>query len=406
MRILFFTDHFHPEMSPPAAHIYDRCRLWVEQGHDVTVVTNVPNYPFGETYEGYKNKFRQTEMLDGIRVVRVATYMAENKGTVKRILDYVSYSISAFINTLFEKRPDVVISSSPPLFVPMVGVAFSMIRRVPHVFEIRDLWPAFIAATNGWDKNGKLYRFLEKLELFLYRKSKRIISFSPTFVDDLTERGVPADKIDLVINGSDLSLFKPQETNQQLLEEHGLKDKFVIGYIGTIGLAHELDNAVRAAKLVEDEGIVLLFVGAGGEKENVQNLAQELNATNVKFIGRQEKKDVPKFWSLCDVSLVHLKGSEELAAAIPSKIFEAMAMSKPILFSGLDGAGPYIIKKHDAGICVGPRDPEALAAAMREMKNNPEKLAEWTQNSYASAPEYSRQKQADKTLASLTLAQK
>ena len=162
MKILFFTDHFHPEMSPPAAHIYDRCRIWVSQGHDVTVVTNVPNYPYGETYKGYKNKFRQTELLDGIRVVRVITYMAENKGTIKRILDYLSYTISAFVNTLFEERPDVVISSSPPLFVPIAGVAFSMLRRVPHVFEIRDLWPAFIAATNGWDKEGTIYKILER----------------------------------------------------------------------------------------------------------------------------------------------------------------------------------------------------------------------------------------------------
>lgn len=406
MRILFFTDHFTPEMSPPAAHIYERCKIWVEQGHEVTVVTNVPNYPYGETYDGFKNKFRQVEMLDGIRVVRVKTYMAENKGTIKRILDYLSYTVSAFINTLFEKKPDVVISSSPPLFVPIVGVAFSMIRRVPHVFEIRDLWPAFIAATNGWDKNGKLYRFLEWLELFLYKKSKRIISFSPTFIEDLTARGVEEDKIDLVINGSDLNLFSPQEPDEQLLSELSLKGQLVIGYIGTIGLAHDLENAVRAAKLVEGKGISLLFVGAGGEKENVKALAEELSATNVIFIGRQEKKDMPRWWSICDVGLVHLKGSEELAAAIPSKIFESMAMGKPILFSGLPGAGPYIVDKHAAGICITANDPQALAGAMLKMKEDSELLKKFAANSLASASEYSRDKQAAKTLESLKKALK
>lgn len=401
MKILFFTDHFHPEMSPPAAHIYDRCRIWVKQGHDVTVITNVPNYPYGETYEGYRNKFRQVEFLDGIRVVRVKTYMAENKGTVKRILDYFSYTISAFINTLFEKKTDVVISSSPPLFVPMVGVAFCMIRRVPHVFEIRDLWPAFIAATNGWDKEGKLYRFLEWLELLLYRKSKRIISFTPTFTEDLTSRGVDENKIDLVINGCDLNLFSPLDPDEKLLTELNLNEQFVIGYIGTIGLAHDLENAVRAAKLVEGKDITLLFVGAGGEKQNVMDLANELGASNVMFIGRQDKQDVPKWWSICDVSLVHLKGSDELAAAIPSKIFEAMAMAKPILFSGLAGAGSYVVDKHQAGICVTANDPEALADAMMTMKTDQEAFKTWKRNSYESAPEYSREKQASKTLDSL-----
>ena len=404
MKILFFTDHFTPEMSPPAAHIYDRCKIWVEQGHQVTVVTNVPNYPFGETYENYKNKFRQVEMLDGIRVVRVITYMAENKGTLKRILDYISYTVSAFFNSLFMEKPDVVISSSPPLFVPIVGVVFSILRRVPHVFEIRDLWPAFIAATNGWDKEGRMYRTLEWLELWLYKKSKRIITFSPTFTDDLVSRGVEADKIDLVINGSDLNLFSPKDPDQALVDELRLNGQLVIGYIGTIGLAHDLENAVRAAKLVEDKNITLLFVGAGGEKENVQALADELGAKNVIFIGRQEKNTVPRWWSICDVGLIHLKGSEELAAAIPSKIFESMAMGKPILFSGLSGAGSYIVDKHEAGICVTANAPRALADAMLAMKTDKEQLTLYAANSYAGAREYSRAKQAEKTLASLTKA--
>lgn len=401
MKILFFTDHFHPEMSPPAAHIYDRCKIWVEQGHNVTVVTNVPNYPFGEPYEGYKNKFRQVEILDNVRVIRVKTFMAENKGTVKRILDYFSYTVSAFVNTLFEKKPDVVISSSPPLFAPMVGVVFSMLRRTPHVFEIRDLWPAFIAATNGWDKNGKLYRFLEKLELWLYKHSRRIIAFTPAFIDDLVERGVDKDKIDLVINGSDLNLFSPQEPDADLLSEFNLQNQLVIGYIGTIGLAHDLENAVRAAKLVEDENITLLFVGAGGEKKNVMALAKDIDAKNVIFIGRQEKKDVPKWWSICDVGLIHLKGSDELAGAIPSKIFESMAMGKPILFSGLAGAGSYIVNKHEAGMCVTANDPQALADAMLRMKQDKNQLDRYAENSLKSAPEYSREKQAERTMDSL-----
>jgi len=404
MKIIFFTDHFTPEMSPPAAHIYDRCKIWVGQGHEVTVITNVPNYPFGECYDGYKNKFRQTEMLNGIKVIRVMTFMAENKGSVKRMLDYISYTYSAFFNTLFMKKPDVVISSSPPLFSPIAGVLFARMRRVPHVIEIRDLWPAFIAATNGWEKTDRMYRVFERLEMWLYKHSKRIITFSPTFTDNMVARDVDPNKIDLVINGSDLNLFSPTKADTALIDDLNLRDQFIIGYIGTMGLAHDLENAVRAANLVKDKNIKLLIVGAGGETENVKTEAEKLGAKNVIFVGRQDKNEMPKWWSICDVGLVHLKGSQELAAAIPSKIFETMAMGKPILFAGLKGAGSYVVDKHEAGICVTASDPEALAEAMVTLSTDKELFQLYADKSLAAAPIYSREKQAEDTLNSLKKA--
>ena len=160
MKVLFFTDHFYPEISAPAAHIYDRCKIWADEGHQVTVITNIPNYPLGKPYKGYKNSLRSTEILDGIKVIRVGTYMAENKGTFKRTLDYFSYSISSFYNSLFLERPDVVISTTPHIFSPLGAIAFSLLKRVPHVLEVRDLWPESIVATTDLKKSSLIFLIL------------------------------------------------------------------------------------------------------------------------------------------------------------------------------------------------------------------------------------------------------
>ena len=154
LKIVFFADHFFPEISAPAAHIFDRCKIWVKQGHEVTVVTNVPNYPLGKPYKGYKNRLRSWEDIEGIKVLRVATYMAENKGTMKRTFDYISFAFSSFFNSLFLKKPDIVYSSSPHIFAPLGAIAFSILKRVPHILEVRDIWPESIAATTGMKRSS------------------------------------------------------------------------------------------------------------------------------------------------------------------------------------------------------------------------------------------------------------
>ena len=189
--------------------MYERAKLWVSQGHEVTVLCSAPNFPEGKLFPGYRNALRSVEHLDGIRVVRVLTYISANQGTVRRTLDYVSYALSAFLMAWREARPDVVISTSPHLFVPLAGVLHARLRRVPHVFEIRDLWPASIAATEALGGASRSLRLLERLELSLYRHSARILALTPAFKTDLVRRGVNPQKIDVVINGANLELFRP-----------------------------------------------------------------------------------------------------------------------------------------------------------------------------------------------------
>jgi colanic acid biosynthesis glycosyl transferase WcaI len=339
MRILFFADNFKPETNAPATHIYERCRYWVNWGHEVTVVTGAPNFPEGRVYPGYKNRLRSVEMIDGIRVIRGWTYITANEGTIRRTLDYASFVPSAVLNSLREELPDVVISSSPQLFTAVAGVVYSKMFGVPHVFELRDIWPAAFLAVQTM-KPGLKYRLLEALELWLYRSSRRILSFTHSFTRDITGRGVEADKVDTVINGASLDLFSPQITRDTALEAKlGVQGRFVVGYLGTWGMAHGLENVIEAAKLTRHESITWLFVGGGAARDMLVQQVAEHQLDNVLLIPRVDKQELARYWSLCDASLIHLRNDPVYATVIPSKIFESMAVGLPIIYVGPDGGG-------------------------------------------------------------------
>lgn len=398
MKILFFSDHFYPEPSAPAAHVYERAAMWVKSGHSVTVVTAAPNFPEGKVLPGYRNSWRHVESLAGIRVVRVKTYMARNEGFFLRTLDYLSYMVSSFLLSFLEPRPDVIVSTSPHLFVAISGVLHARLRRVPHVFELRDLWPATIAANTGV-RRGLVYRTLEAIELWLYRRSARIMAFTESYRQDLARRGIPQDRIDVVINGANLDMFRPAETRDtSVQQEFGLQGKFVVGYVGTLGLSQGLENVVEAASLVEASNVVFFFVGVGAARDHLQQEVARRGLKNVVFAPRQRKEDVPRFWSVCDVSLVHLKDDPVFATVIPSKIFESMAMGLPMVFCGPAGEGSVIVLRHEAGIHVQAADARGLADAVLALERDRVLLSRTAANSKAAAPLYSREQQASSSL--------
>jgi colanic acid biosynthesis glycosyl transferase WcaI len=405
MRILFLSDHFFPEPSAPAAHVYERAKLWVSEGHQVTVLCSAPNFPEGRLFAGYRNSWRSIENLDGIRVVRVITYISANEGTVRRTLDYVSYAISAFLMAWGEKRPNVIISTSPHLFVPLAGVLHATLRGVPHVFEIRDLWPASIAATQALGRASWSLRALEKLELFLYRRSTRILALTPAFKADLVRRGIAAEKIDVVINGANLDLFRPGAPRDRQIEaQFGLQQRFVVGYLGTLGLAHGLENVLEAAELLRGTEITFLFVGVGAAKAELQAQVHTRQLDNVVFAPRQEKSAMPRFWSVCDASLVHLRAAPVFETVIPSKIFEAMAVGVPTIYAAPGGEGSRIVEQHGAGLVVPPMDAAALATAALSLARNTALRNRLASAAALAAPLYSRSRQAQESLAVLRRA--
>ncbi|WP_169777284.1 glycosyltransferase family 4 protein [Campylobacter mucosalis] len=356
MRILFLTDTFMPEATAPAIRTLEHAKEWQKQKDvKVTIITCVPNYPAGKVFDGYKNKFYQKEIIDGIEVIRVWSYMAPNSGFLKRVLDFISFAIMAFFVGLFQKF-DIVIATSPQFFTTWAGFALSKIKRKPWIFEVRDLWPESIKAV-GAIKNNLAIKFLEKIELGLYKSSDKIVVVSDAFKDNLIFRGINGDKIDVVTNGSNLDLFKPQEKNEKLLNDLKLQNKLVVGYIGTHGMAHGLDFIIKALKNIQDDRVHFLFVGDGAVKSDIVKLAEVLRLTNITFLNPVNKIEVPKYLSLCDISLVPLRNNETFNSVIPSKIFESSAMQIPILL-GVCGQARLIIEKYNAGIYFEPENQD------------------------------------------------
>ncbi|NLH73383.1 MAG: glycosyltransferase family 4 protein [Verrucomicrobia bacterium] len=403
MRILFFTDHFKPEPTAAASHISERCALWAKWGHEVTAICAAPNFPEGKVMAGYRNAWRSVQMDNGVRVVRVKTFIHPNEGFFLRSLDYLSYAISAACFSQFEPRPDVVISSSPHLFVGVAGLVYSGLRRLPHVLEVRDLWPASITATSAM-KPGLAIRGLEKLESMLYRQATRVIALSPSFVEHMCSRGARRDRVDVVINGANLDLFRPKPRNEALRRQLGLAGCFVVGYLGTMGLAHGLENAIDAMVCLKGKAIKLLFVGPGPARRTLATRAKELGLDNVVFVPPQLRENMPEYWSLCDASLIHLRNSEVFESVVPSKIFESMAMGLPIIYVGPRGEGAAIVQKCGCGVVVPPADPRALASVIEKLAGAPTECRFLAENSLKSAPQFSRERQAEKSLESLEKA--
>jgi len=399
MHILFLTDNFPPEGNAPATRTYEHAVRWVEAGHKVTVITCAPNFPEGKVFDGYKNNLYQTVLMDGINVVRVKTYITANEGFVKRILDYMSFMVTAFIAGLFQKKPDVIVATSPQFFCACSGWLLSVFKRKPFVFELRDIWPASITAV-GAMKESFAIRMLEKLELFLYRKADSIISVTHSFKKELIERGVDGTKIDVVLNGVDLTKYEPvEQKDTELAEQFGLHGKFVAGYIGTHGLAHGLENIVSVAeRLQQQDDIRIVFAGGGAARQKVVDLVNEKNLKNVVLINRQPKEMMPRLWSLCDISLVPLKNSDLFRTVIPSKIFECMGMGIPTLMSVPEGEATSIIQDTNSGLTVESENVNQIVEGLLKLKNDSDLYNELRQSSIDVAGQFSRDLMAEKML--------
>lgn len=390
MRILFLSDNFPPESNAPATRLYEHATRWVRAGHEVTVITSAPNFPEGRLFPGYRNAWRQVEWMDGIRVVRVKTYITANEGFLKRTLDYLSFMLMATVISVFERRPDVVVATSPQFFCAVAGWMVGVLKWRPFVFELRDLWPASITAVGAMRKS-MVIRALEWVELFLYGRADAIVSVTESFREDLIARGVPGEKIHVVINGVDLDRYAPQPRDQALAREFGLEGKFVAGYMGTHGLAHALPKVLEAAeRLRHRDDIAFFFAGSGAERARVEQLVAERDLRNVRLIPRQPKERMPALWSLCDLAIVPLRDTPVFSTVIPSKIFEAMGMGVPILMSMPEGEATCIVRATGSGVCVPPEDPQAMSDAIEKLAGDPVGLAQLRENSRKAAPRFSR----------------
>lgn len=397
MKILFLTDNFPPEVNAPATRTYEHCREWVESGAEVTVITCFPNFPQGKVYDGYKNKRKSTEWIDGIKVIRVWTYITKNEGFILRTLDYISFSITSFFAAISEGF-DIIIATSPQFFTALAGRTLSFWKRKPWIMEVRDLWPESIK-TVGAMKDNVFIRYFEKEEKWCYRSATRIVTVTDKFKTIIKEKGIAEDKIEVVKNGANLSLYQPRPKEQGLIRKLHLENKIVLGYVGTHGMAHNLGFILDCAKQMLDShpSLHFLFIGDGAEKAKLLQKVKTENIRNVTMLDSIPKNEVSDHLSILDAAIINLKKSDLFTTVIPSKIFETSAMEIPILL-GVDGEARSIVEQYGAGVFYEPENEDDFIRKVDHLFSNPDQIEKYKAGCQQLAHDFDRKKLAAKML--------
>ena len=375
MRILYISQYFLPEMGAPAARAAELARHWANEGQEVTVLTGFPNHPTGVVPQEYRGRLRRLvsrENVAGANVVRTWLLPLPNRKAYERMLNYSSFCASAAATGLFLAHPDVIIASSPQLLVGLAGWWLGRWKNVPFVFEVRDLWPESLAAVGMGSEDSLLHRALGRIARFLYRNSQHIVVVTPAFRDYLVERmGIEREKISIVENGVETDLFRPNRPDAHMRKQLAAEGKFVVSYIGTMGMAHGLETLVEAAAQLQASApqVLFLLVGEGADKERIIAMARARGLTNLRFVDQQPREKIPAYICASDACLVLLKRSEVFKTVIPTKMLEFMACARPVIL-GVDGQSRKIIEQARAGIFVEPENSADLARTIMHLAGN------------------------------------
>ena len=374
MKILFLTHYFPPEVNAPANRTHEHCRRWVRDGHEVTVITGVPNHPRGVIFEGYRNRWRQEETVDGIRVIRTWMYLTPNSGFARRVVNYLGFALTATLASFRAERPDVVVATSPQFFVGVAGAVVSKLKRRPFVLEVRDLWPKSIVEL-GQLGPGPILSALEALERWLYRSAAGIVVNTRTFRGHIMERGVAEDDIELVYNGIDPERFAPRPKNAALLERHGLAGRFTVAYVGTLGLAHGLSTLIEVADRMRDRPeLAFCLIGDGADREKLEAEVAQRGLDNVVMLGLQPRDAMPDWIASIDLLLVLLRDLPVFETVIPSKIFEFLAQERPVVLAAR-GEIRRLMEEAEGALVIDPENVDQMVAAIESVMRDPESAA-------------------------------
>jgi glycosyltransferase involved in cell wall biosynthesis len=385
VKILYISQYYPPEMGAPAARVSELARHWVRAGHEVTVLTGFPNHPDGVVRPEYRKRFRRLvcrEMLDGVQVVRTWLLPFPNRKAYERMLNYSSFCVSAGVAASFLVRPDVVIATSPQLLVGLSGWWAARMKGVPFVLEVRDLWPESLAAVGVGKADSFLHRTLGKIAGFLYRKAEHIVVVTPAFQEHLTRAWkVPTEKISVVQNGVETGLFSPRNRDAELRAQLNAGGKFVVSFIGTIGLAHGLETVIASAERLAREApdVMFMLLGEGADRERIVALADAKNLKNICFVPQQPRETIPAYIAASDACLVVLRKSAVFETVIPTKMLEFMSCGRPVIL-GVGGQAKEILERSRGGVCVEPGNVDELCDAILRLRDRPELCTELGQS--------------------------
>lgn len=376
MRFLLLTQYFRPEIGAVPVRLGAVVKQLHAGGHEVEVVTGMPNYPSGRIFEGYRGKLYRREVLDGLTVHRVWMYAATGSG-MARVLNYVSFAILSLLGLMRATRPDYLVFESPPPTLAIPAWIAAGLWRARLIANVADPWVDAVREM-GFIRAGLILRAAEALERWSYRRADYVNVVTDGLREILIKRKhVDDSKILFLPNGVDTDLFHPRPRNETLAAELGLDRRRCVLYTGVIGFVHGVEVAIEAfAQLQNDRpDVVLLLVGGGSDEPRLRALVEQRGLTNVRFLPPRPVEDIAELYSIADIGLVTVRDLPLFDGFRPSKLMSVMASGKPVVYSGR-GEGAEIVEAAQAGIVVAPERPGPLADAIRALLNDPQRAAE------------------------------
>jgi glycosyltransferase involved in cell wall biosynthesis len=386
LRIMFLTHYFPPEIGAPQARMFELAKRLGDAGEDVTVVTAFPNYPTGVVHDGYRGRFAMEERLDGVRVLRRWVFATPNAGFFKRIFNWFSFVVTSLTAARKVGKVDVIFVQSPPLPIGIAALAYARLKRAPFVFNVSDIWPQS-AVELGMLRNRLAIWMAERLEMHIYRRAARVTVPTPGILERLADRGVPRKKLVLLTNGVDTSIYQPQPPDAAMAQRLGLDGRKVFLYAGTHGLSQGLDVILEAAKLTPRGEVLYVLAGEGADKAALVEKARTERIENVKFLPNQPKSSMPALLNLAYAGIISLKPLDLFRHALPSKMFESMAVGQPLI-AALWGEGADLVRAADCGLVTEPGNAAQLSQAVTALAADPEAAKRLGRNGRAYVDEH------------------
>lgn len=377
MRILYVTQYGPPEIGATQTRAWEMASGLVRAGHRVTILTEFPNHPAGVIPDSYRGRWFERDDKDGVEILRVRVAASPDKGFARRLLFYGSFVFMAIVAGLFRTRGryDLLYVTSPPLFAGVVGLVLGALRRTRMVFEVRDLWPES-AVQLGELRNRRVIRLSTWLENTCCRKARHVVTVTDTIRRDLLARGLPEGKVTRIANGADVERFRPRAADPDVRARYDIPEgRFVAAYTGLHGLAHDLGTILEAARILQDEGgFFFLMVGDGPRKEAARERARELGVTDVAFHPAVPEDELARLLGVVDVGLDCRRRLAISEGTLPVKMFTYLACGVPVVL-GIEGEAEALVNAAEAGVTVPPESPQELAAAIRALRDDPERCA-------------------------------
>jgi len=381
MRLLLLSHYYPPEMGGCGSRMHGLAKWLVRFGHEVTVVTGFPNYPAGTVDKQYRGKFSDTVELDGVHVIYSWIYASPKRGKLPRLLNYFSFVFSSMVTGVFLRRSfDVVVATSPPLFLGLSGWMISRLRGRPWVLDIRDIWPDVAVEAGEFKPGSFMVRWGGRLERFLYRRATHITVVTNAKRDNLRKKSVSEQKISVVENGVDLDILRCQsdggEAEPRFRSQYGLQGKLLVSYAGLFGVFQGLDVVLGAARrLLEDRDVHFVMVGEGVKRDELLAYANEHGLNNVTFLPLQPREKLLPLIHESDAMLIPLV-NKQLVDAVPSKLLEAWGCGKGVIYVG-SGEAESLVRECEGGVVIEPGSPAKIADAIREMRQGVLDYRQW-----------------------------